>query len=591
MDAPLRLPVAAPGHHTGHRTLRDELVPAAPGRSQRPHLDPTCHGGRADFTGDDVVLLDPWGRPTGTASKSEVHGFDTPLHLACSCYVVDRDGGVLMTRRARSKRTFPCVWTNSCCGHPRPDETVEDAVRRHLLGELGLRAESLTCVLPDFTYRAVAADGIVEHEVCPVFVAEVSGEPELNPLEVDAFEWIGWTDLVARAAERPGSLSPWAGDQIRRLARLTTDLRGVGATKVAAPALRSAPVADPFEVGAAVGAEMAEFLAHRRAEAVGLTGLAEELVDAVNGLVDAGGKRVRPTFVCWGFLAAGHDSAGPAMSAAAAVEMLHTFALIHDDVMDGAVARRGRDTLHVGFAGLPAPARWTPDTRRRFGESAALLAGDLAFAWAHQLLDRAVDGADDPAQVRSVFATLCNEVVVGQYLDVRLTNAPCDDSQAAAIALLKSGRYTVTRPLELGATLGGADRATIDRLLDYGDAAGVAFQLRDDVLGVFGDDVITGKSCSDDLRDGKASLLLVRAMELATPAGREVLDRHLGDARMDAAAADRCRDVVLQSGALASVERLIAAKRDAAHAAADTLAAPVSHALHHMAVALTERAA
>lgn len=540
------------------------------------------------------MLLDPQGRPSGTAPKSTVHGTDTPLHLACSCYVVDDDGRVLITQRAQTKRTFPGVWTNSCCGHPRPGESIDDAVRRHLAGEIGLRADDLTCVLPDFAYRAVADDGLVEHELCPVYVARVTNEPRLNPREADAAEWVGWDALVARAAERPTSLSPWSVQQIARLARLGPDLRDLVARPAEPLTLRALTHDDPFRAADPVDPALDAFLADRRAEAIELDALARELVDGVTDLVLAGGKRVRPTFVCWGFRAAGHVDASPAAPAAAAVELLHTFALIHDDVMDGATTRRNRDAVHVAFAALdPATtsARWTDTDRRRFGGSAAVLAGDLAFAWAHQLLDQAVGGHADAAAARSVFATLCNEVVVGQYLDIRLTNAGCDDAQAATIALLKSGRYTVTRPLELGAAVGGADAATLDRLREYGDAAGVAFQLRDDVLGVFGDDVVTGKNCSDDLRDGKASLLLVRAMELASPAGRDLLARHLGDADLDGEAADRCREVVLASGALASIERLIDAKRAVAHRAAQTLDPPVADALHQLAVSMVERAA
>lgn len=156
---------------------------------------------------EQVVLLDDERRPIGTADKSTVHGSRTPLHLAFSCYGFDAGGRLLLTRRARSKRTFPGVRTNTCCGHPAPGEDMEDAVRRRLADELGLRATGLRLVLPDFAYRATA-DGVEENEVCPVYVCTLEGEPAPRPDEVDSVEWVSWTEFLREA--RDGGLSPWA---------------------------------------------------------------------------------------------------------------------------------------------------------------------------------------------------------------------------------------------------------------------------------------------------------------------------------------------------------------------------------------------
>ncbi len=153
----------------------------------------------------------------------------------------------------------------------------------------------------------------------------------------------------------------------------------------------------------------------------------------------------------------------------------------------------------------------------RFGASAAMLAGDLAFVWADLLLGRLRCGQETVRNVRMRYDLLRTEVIAGQYLDLRLAGSIVTAEQALSIAHLKSGRYTVTQPLQIGAALGGANAATMAAMAQYGDAVGVAFQLRDDVLGVFGDPVVTGKGVSDDLRDGKASLLLVRAMRLGSP--------------------------------------------------------------------------
>jgi isopentenyl-diphosphate delta-isomerase len=163
---------------------------------------------------DLVVLLDEDRQPCGTYAKVDVHTADTPLHLAFSVYVFDRDARVLVTRRALSKRTWPGVWTNACCGHVRPAESAEDAARRRLQEELALRPTSLELVLPDFAYRAVSPEGIVENEVCPVFVATVDHDPIGDPDEVVQWQWADWAAFCAVALDSPWLVSPWAALQV-----------------------------------------------------------------------------------------------------------------------------------------------------------------------------------------------------------------------------------------------------------------------------------------------------------------------------------------------------------------------------------------
>lgn len=160
-----------------------------------------------------VVLLDDAGHPRGTAAKDAVHGVDTPLHLGFSCYLFDDAGRVLLTRRALGKQTWPGVWTNSFCGHPAPGETVEDAVRRRAQRELGAELAETACVLPEFRYRAEAADGTVENEVCPVFCARLAAPVTPAADEVMDLVWIDWPQLRSAAALH-WAISPWARDQV-----------------------------------------------------------------------------------------------------------------------------------------------------------------------------------------------------------------------------------------------------------------------------------------------------------------------------------------------------------------------------------------
>jgi geranylgeranyl diphosphate synthase type I len=214
----------------------------------------------------------------------------------------------------------------------------------------------------------------------------------------------------------------------------------------------------------------------------------------------------------------------------------------------------------------------------------AILAGDLAFVWADQLLDTAPLPSEAIERARAVFTRLRVEVMAGQFLDLRLAGLPdaCEDD-SLRVALLKSGRYTVTRPLQLGAAIGQGDRDLDAALSAYGDAVGVGFQLRDDLLGVFGDPQQMGKDTLSDLREGKRTMLMLRALQLAAEAPRRELQSLLGDQELDGTAADRARAIVVQSGAVDQIEDVIAAHHAAAVRALGPVREPARQALADLA--------
>ena len=564
-------------------------------------------------TTEHVILLDGSGcRAAGTRPKSEAHGPGTPLHLAFSCYAVDDAGRVLLTRRASTKATWPGVWTNACCGHPQLGETLRLAVERRLREELGLVVERVSVALPDFTYRAEMEDGTVEHERCPVLVAEVKGTPAPDPTEVDDLAWCEWDDVVVRALDHPASLSPWAVAQVPALAALAASparwlaseeaLRGqalldreLAAGRPIDPPLVS--VGEPRrvldEVAAPVDELLDRFLARKAAGLADIDPALGEITEEIRLLVAAGGKRLRPAFVHWGHRATGADADPEVAGPAAAVELLHTFALLHDDVMDRSLTRRGRPSAHASLAERHRTRDRLGDAVW-FGASAAVLAGDLAYVWADELLDRSVLAPDALERARAVFTTLREEVIAGQHLDLLLACDPgADERRAEHVALLKSARYTVSRPLLLGAALAAPERGApvAPALLGYGDSVGLAFQLRDDLLGLFGDPAVTGKSDLDDLREGKRTVLVLRALRLADRAQQRVLEAALGDPRLDAGAAERVREVVVATGARASVEARITNEHARALEAIDELPDPARSALTDLADLAIRRSA
>jgi geranylgeranyl diphosphate synthase, type I len=243
------------------------------------------------------------------------------------------------------------------------------------------------------------------------------------------------------------------------------------------------------------------------------------LFDALDDFVGSGGKRLRPAFCYWGAVGAGATGHEPELlDVCAALELLHAFALIHDDVMDDSSTRRGQPTVHMRFAMRHAVSGWSGDSQRH-GVGLAILTGDLAFVLADSLLDAA------PAAVRRLWHRLRVELVSGQWVDV-VAGASTRRSPALArwVSKYKSGRYTVERPLHLGAALAGRNDL-IGPYASFGEPLGQAFQLRDDVLGVFGDPSATGKPSGDDLREGKPTLLLAHAAERARGDDRRLIER------------------------------------------------------------------
>lgn len=274
---------------------------------------------------------------------------------------------------------------------------------------------------------------------------------------------------------------------------------------------------------------------------------------ALRDLVVAGGKRLRPAFCQWAYVGAGGHPDDPVVTdAGAALELLHTFALIHDDIMDGSATRRGTDTIHVHFEARHAIDGWRGEGRR-FGEGVGILAGDLAFVYADQLLK------DAPPAAVEVFTELRVEVNVGQYLDLLGTaRGNVSEGSARRISRFKSGKYTIERPLHLGAALAGRLRELAGPLSAYGLPLGDAFQLRDDLLGVYGDESVTGKPVGEDLREGKPTVLYALAVERATGSATRVLERYgAADLTDDDIAA--LQDVLADTGAVELVENAIAA--------------------------------
>jgi geranylgeranyl diphosphate synthase type I len=279
--------------------------------------------------------------------------------------------------------------------------------------------------------------------------------------------------------------------------------------------------------------------------------------DAAADFLLTGGKRMRPAFCYWGYRGAGGEDSDPAVTAAACLELLQAGALIHDDVMDGSDTRRGQPAMHRRFAALHRAHSWQGDAEA-FGVSAAVLLGDLCLIWADEMLNTSGVPASSLLRAQPVYDEMRVELMAGQYLDLfeQVTGEGTVES-ALRVARFKSAKYTVERPLHLGAVLAAAHQDVLTAYSGYGLPLGEAFQLRDDVLGVFGDPSETGKPAGDDLREGKRTALVAIALRSATPAQADVVRRNLGDPHLDDDGVGDLRQVIVDTGALTRVEELI----------------------------------
>lgn len=337
-----------------------------------------------------------------------------------------------------------------------------------------------------------------------------------------------------------------------------------------------------------VGRALDTFVDKQRLILAGVSHDLDPVLAAIEAML-SGGKRLRPAFAYWGWRAAGQPDSDDIVNAVTSLELLQASALIHDDIMDGSDTRRGQPSLHRRFARVHIEEGWRGGADN-FGLGAAVLLGDLAFAWADELLFSS--GLSDDALLRAkpTYDQMRTELIAGQYLDL-LEQARGGGSveQALRVARFKSAKYTVEGPLHLGAQLAGAHPDLLATLSMFGLPLGEAFQLRDDLLGVFGNPQQTGKPAGDDLREGKRTALVALTLESASTAQREVFEARFGDAELDSDGVRVLQQVIVDSGARDVVEQLIEQRTEQACKSLEGIEANAAEVLADLALAATAR--
>jgi len=318
--------------------------------------------------------------------------------------------------------------------------------------------------------------------------------------------------------------------------------------------------------------ELDAWLAAKRQAAAGSREMLE-LIDGVGELVTQGGKRLRPALVYYTYRACSGPSDEEVLPVALAVELLHTYLLIHDDIMDHAEVRRGHPSAHARFRQSHQSLGFHGDPQD-FGRSVAILLGDLSHTWAVELFTGVtLDAGRRARELTRCFSAMSEEVIGGQYLELLVAQRrEAREQELLRVLRLKSGCYTAERPIQLGALLAGAEETAFDGLSSYGTAVGEAFQLQDDLLGMLGDAGTVGKPVGEDLREGKFTFLIHHALSAATPEQRRILEAALGNPELTAAEVTAAQRILEETGARRKVTEMVAERLRAARAALDRVA-------------------
>lgn len=339
--------------------------------------------------------------------------------------------------------------------------------------------------------------------------------------------------------------------------------------RVMSAAVAERPDPSPATLTDRITAELSAFLTERAGLLTEVSADLDMLAEAARAAVLTGGKRLRPTFAYWGWRCvqpAGAAGEAGLVRAAASLELLHACALVHDDVMDSSDTRRGQPAAHVRFGEFHRERGW-PGSGQSFGAAGAILLGDLLLSWSEELFTAAIGclPRDRARAATAEFDLMRTEVVAGQFLDMLAqTRGAFDPAEALRVVEYKTSKYTVQRPLLLGAGAAGGSAELVELLSAYGLAIGEAFQLRDDLLGVFGDPSQTGKPAGDDLREGKRTLLVTLAYQAADRSQRALLRDGVGDPALTADGVARLREVLHRTGAPEQVEQRISERVAAA---------------------------
>ncbi|MBI4037212.1 polyprenyl synthetase family protein [Candidatus Daviesbacteria bacterium] len=477
---------------------------------------------------DDQIILevDDQGNFLGYIPKEAGHKGLGKRHLAITVLLFNKSGQVLLQKRKH--KIFNDIWDLTGATHPLhlsngSDETVEDATKRCLKREYGLDNNIVLKNLGSFPYFA-KYNKTCENEYCALLVGEYDGPLQLNPEVGYDYKWMDKNEFLKDISQNPSQYSPWAVESVKLL-----EQNGLSSS------FQSYLKSTAKEVNIELDNFLKNWLAEVKLKSPKLTALHKSFIQSCQG-----GKRVRAALVKLGYELAGGKDTDQILKPALAFEVFQTAILAHDDIIDQSPIRRGQPSLYQALGG------------NHYGISQTICLGDIGFFLALRLIAESCF----PDQVKNLalqsFIQSTIDTALGEMLDVELptTKGEKTEKDALTIFYLKAAKYTITGPMEVGARLAGVDGKLVTDLNSFGDKLGMAFQIQDDILGVFGDEKTIGKSVLSDSQEGKITLLSVYALKHATNKQRAILKKYYGQSKIGPKELEEIKKVFIDSGAL-----------------------------------------
>ncbi|MEX2028484.1 MAG: polyprenyl synthetase family protein [Candidatus Curtissbacteria bacterium] len=471
-----------------------------------------------------VILVDKFNKRLGYAPKEEAHTGRGRRHRAFVTLLFDRDNNVLLQRRKH--RLFDNLWDLTAISHPLHlkdrDESYQEASDRALLKEMGIGHVPIRNV-GGFNYFAKHGPNC-ENEYCSILVGDYDGRFKMNRKEVYKAKWVKFENFLVDTGKNAKDYTPWA--------------------ILTAKGLKNQ---DPNIFNRELANFLASYAPYAKTSYAKKVREAQKYSPVIANLYkdlytfSEGGKKLRAYFVWIGYQIGGGRDFSAVLPISFAFEMTQNFLLIHDDVMDNSDVRRGKPTIHKIYEKRHG---------KHYGESMAILLGDIAAIEVFKIISDSKLSDERKVLCQHLFAQTLLDTAYGQGLDIEYSFRKPTFDQIMQIAELKSGRYSVVAPLTIGAKLSGARASQLAALSRYGTAIGLVFQIADDILGVFGEEKALGKSTLSDMREGKNTLLIHKAKQMANPADRVKIERIWG--RADASSADLSgvKKILESSGAL-----------------------------------------
>ncbi len=470
----------------------------------------------------DLILVNDRDKKTGYGSLAECHLGRGRHHRAFVTLLFDSQGRVLLQRRRH--KLFDGLWDLTAISHPlhlNPrDETYQEASSRALLEEMGIYDVAVS-KLGGFNYYA-RDGGNCENEYCAVLVGNYDGVFKPNKSKVYEVRKVKFEDFLSDIAKNPRKYTPWVIKSAKFLKEHNPDLLQSELTSFLA-------VYEQYATA---------YFANKVKETAKYSSLVSDFYKKLADF-SQGGKKLRAFFVWLGYQIGGGKELSKILPISLAFEMTQNFLLIHDDIMDNSTLRRGKLTIHKAYE---------KKFGRHYGESMAILLGDIASIEVYEIINGSNFSDELKVSCQRLFAKILLETAYGQGLDIEYSFKKPTFEQIMQIADLKAARYSVIAPLTIGASLAGAGEEQLEVLAKYGASIGLAFQLADDILGVFGEEETLGKSVLSDMREGKNTLLIHKTKQLSGE--KQTIDKIWGNNKATAADLNKIKMIIEESGAL-----------------------------------------